>query len=155
MRNRFILLLLFVLTLGQASGQAPKMTAKERQDILDYRLTLQRANQLIAALPPMTKYVISLPEEVLAKSANQTTAEQIVDLEKDPKGMAILKQNGLTAKDYIVGVPTLRMALWLAEGVAASPLVFASPANLAFAKANLAQLQPKWDAADGVSRPTK
>ena len=152
MRRRFFLL---VLTLGLVSGQAPKITPQERQDILDYQLTLQRASQLIAALPPMTKYVISLPVEVLAKSANQTRAEQIASLEKDPKAMAILKQNGLTAKDYIVGVPTLRMALWLAEGMVASPLVFASPANLAFAKANLAQLQPKWDDADGVSRPPK
>jgi len=152
MRNGFFP---FVLTLGLASGQMSKMTPQERQEFLDYQLTLPRANQLIAALPQMTQYVISLPPEVLAKSAKQTRAEQIANLEKNPKGMAILKQNGLTAKDYIVGVPTLRMALWLAKGMAASPLVFASPANLAFAKANLAQLQPKWDAVDGGSRAAK
>ena len=67
--------------------------------------------------------------------------------------MAILKKNGLTAKDYIIGVPALRMALWRAQGMAESSLVYASPANLAFAKANLAQLKPKWDAAEG--RPAK
>ncbi|PYT33825.1 MAG: hypothetical protein DMG58_06350 [Acidobacteria bacterium] len=149
MRNAFSLL---VLTLGLASGQATK-TAQERQDILDYPLTLQRANQLIAALPQMTQYVLTLPPDVLAKSAKKTRAERIDSLEKDPKGMAILKKNGLTAKDYIIGVPALRMALWRAQGMAESSLVYASPANLAFAKANLAQLKPKWDAAEG--RPAK
>ena len=33
---------------------------------------------------------------------------------------------------------------------AATPNIFASPANLVFAKANLAQLKPKMDAADGI-----
>ena len=113
----------------------------------------QRANQLIAALPQMTQYVLTLPPDVLAKSAKKTRAERIDSLEKDPKGMAILKKNGLTAKDYIIGVPALRMALWRAQGMAESSLVYASPANLAFAKANLAQLKPKWDAAEG--RPAK
>jgi hypothetical protein len=69
--------------------------------------------------------------------------------------MAICKRNGLTAKDYIVGVPTLRMALWLAGGMPANPNIFASPTNLAFAKANLAELHPKWIAAEGGARPAK
>jgi len=86
MRNAFSLL---VLTLGLASGQATK-TAQERQDILDNPLTLQRANQLIAALPQMTQYVLTLPPDVPAKSAKKTRAERIDSLEKDPKGVAIL-----------------------------------------------------------------
>jgi hypothetical protein len=32
-----------------------------------------------------------------------------------------------------------------------SPNITASPANIAFAKANLAQLKPKMDAADGIA----
>jgi hypothetical protein len=31
-----------------------------------------------------------------------------------------------------------------------TPNIIASPANVAFAKANLAQLKPKMDAADGI-----
>lgn len=152
MRNSIFL---FVLTLGLAVAQ-PSNVPADRQDILDYPLTLQRASQLIAAVPEMTRYVISLPPEVLKKAATRTRAEQIANLEKDPKAMAIVKQHALTAKEYIVGVPALRMALWLADGRATpSTLVFASPANLAFAKANLSQLKPKWDAIDGGSRPSK
>ena len=40
-----------------------------------------------------------------------TAAERRDSIEKDPKAMAILKQNGQTAQDYLVGVPALRMAL--------------------------------------------
>ncbi len=80
-----------------------------------------------------------------------TPAERLAQIEKDPAAMAILKQNGLTAREYLVGVPALRMALMAAQGATNSPNIVASPANVAFAKANLAQLKPKMDAADGVA----
>ena len=79
-----------------------------------------------------------------------TPAEQIARIENDPKAADILKQNQLTAKDYIVGVPALRMALLAASGLPANPNIIASPANIAFAKANLSVLKPQMDAADGV-----
>ena len=63
--------------------------------------------------------------------------------------MAIIKANGLTAPEYLVGVPALRMALLRAQGMPESDLIVASPANVEFAKANLARLKPKMDAADG------
>ena len=67
-------------------------------------------------------------------------------MEKDPKAMAILQQNGLTAREYLIDVP--------AQGIN-GPTIFASPANVAFAKANLAQLKPKMDAADGRGSAAK
>lgn len=114
------------------------------------------ANHLLSAVGPMTTYVLSLPDlkERMAKAATQTLAERVAHLEKDPKAMAILKQNSLTARDYIVGVPALRQAIWLAAGRNTGNLV-ASPANLAFAKANLAELKPRMDAADGMSSRRK
>jgi hypothetical protein len=39
-----------------------------------------------------------------------------------------------------------------AQGGNQLPNIMASPANIAFAKANLADLKPKMDAADGVRR---
>ena len=69
-------------------------------------------------------------------------------MEKDPKAMAILQQNRLTAREYHIGVPVLRMAIMAAQGIS-SPNIIASPSNIAFAKANLAQLKSKMDAADG------
>jgi hypothetical protein len=149
MRNSTLLLAVFV---GFASGQASKTSPEARQEILNYQLTLPRANQLITAMEAMTKYVVSLPDfqDRVRKSMTMTPAERLAEIEKDPKAMAILKQNGLTAKEYLVGVPALRMALMIAQGVPSNSNIIASPANVAFAKANLAQLKPKMDAADGA-----
>jgi hypothetical protein len=120
---------------------------------MDYQLSLPRAEHLITALDALTKYLVSLPDyqERLRKSATMTPAERAAQMEKDPKTAAILKDNNLTARDYLVGVPALRMALMAAQGGTA-PTIVASPANVAFAKANLAQLKPKMDAADGAGR---
>ena len=153
--RRVIVVLAF--TLGLASGQTSNRTAEERQAILDYKLTMARANQLLAAMPDITRYVVSRPDwqSRMAKSAKMTPAERAASMEQDPKVMAILKQNDLTAKDYLAGILALRYAVWLAAGRTGNPDIIASPANLAFAKANLAQLLPKMDAADGVSSPRK
>jgi hypothetical protein len=132
----------------QVSGAA----AQRRQQLLDYELTMPRANQLIAAMDAMTKYVASLPDfaERLRKSATMTPAEQLAQVENDPKAAAILKQNNLTAREYLIGVPVLRMALMVAQGLPQSDRIVASPGNVAFAKAHLAELKPKMDAADGL-----
>lgn len=154
MRNMLVLLVVaaFGIASGLAGGQASKTSPEERQEVLNYQLTLPRANQLITAMEAMTKYLVGLPDlqDRLVKSMKMTPAERRAQLEKDPKAMAILKQNGLTAQEYLVGVPTLRMALMAAQGLANAPNIIASPANVAFAKANLTQLKPKMDAADGI-----
>ncbi len=147
------LLFPIAIALSGALGQA-RLTPEARQEILDYKLTMQRANQLIAALPEMSKFVASLSPEARAKAAKATPAERLANTANNPTSAAILKRNGLTATEYLVGVPTLRMAMMIAEGIQA-PDIFASPANVAFVKANLAELAPRWAAANGLSRPAK
>jgi hypothetical protein len=144
----FLLMVLVVLVSGQTTQSSPET----RQAILDYKLTLQRANQLIPAMEAMTKYVTSLPDfqDRVRKSMKMTPSERLGQVENDPKAMAILKQNGLTAREYLVGVPALRMALMGAQGMPPGPNIIASPANVAFAKAHLAELKPKMDAVDGI-----
>ena len=149
--------LLVAMSLGLATDvagrQGSKGASEGRQEILNYQLTLPRANQLISARGAMTKYLVSLPDfqERLARSMKMTPAERRAQVEKDPKAIAILKENGLTAPEYLVGVPTLRMALMVAQGAVTGPTIIASSANVAFAKANLNELKPKMDAADGIS----
>lgn len=150
MRNSFALVL---LAAALAMGQKFPVSPDTRKEILSYQLTLARADHIISTLPLMTKFFMSQPQAVLTKWATMTPEGMIASLEKNSQTMAILKANHLTAKDYVVGVPALRMAVWRAEGVPESPKVFASPANLAFVKANLAQLKPKWEAVDGAPRP--
>jgi hypothetical protein len=142
-----------VLCVAASPALAQNISPQQRQAILDYRLTLPAAEHLITAMQAMTKYLISLPDyqERMRKSATMTAADRIAQIEKDPKAAEILKENSLTARDYLIGVPALRMALMAAQGATAANIV-ASPANLAFAKANLAQLKPKMDAADGIRR---
>src|SRR5580765_2596868 len=146
-------LLGLVLWIAASPALAQNLSPQQRQAILDYQLTLPRAEHLITAMEAMTKYLVSLPDyqERMRKSATMTAADRIAQIEKDPKAAAILKQNSLTARDYLIGVPALRMALMQAQG-ATSPNIVASPANVAFAKANLAQLKPKMDAADSMRR---
>jgi hypothetical protein len=146
-------LLGLVLWIAGSPVLAQNLSPQQRQAILDYQLTLPGAEHLITAMEAMTKYLVSLPDyqERIRKSATMTAADRIAQLENDPKAAAILKQNSVTARDYLVGVPALRMALMAAQG-ATAPNVVASPANVAFAKANLAQLKPKMDAADGIRR---
>jgi len=146
-------LLSLVLCVAVSPARAQNLSPQQRQAILDYQLSLAGAEHLITAMQAMTKYLVSLPDyqERIRKSATMSGAERIAQLEGDPKAAAILKQSGLTARDYLIGVPALRMALMAAEG-ATAPNIVASPANVAFAKANLAQLKPKMDAADGIRR---
>jgi hypothetical protein len=149
LRNSIIL---FLVSVGLMKGQPPQISPEQRQAILDYQLTVQRTNQLIPAMEAMTKYLVSLPDfqDRLQKSMRMTPAERLAQLENDPKAMAIVKQNGLTARDYVIGVPALRMALMAAQGAPTGPYIIASPANVAFAKAHLAELKPKMNAADGI-----
>ena len=149
-------IIFLIVLVGLMSGQLPQIPPEQRQAILDYQLTMQRANQLIPAMEAMTKYLLSLPDfqDRLRKSMKMTPAERLAQIESDPKAMAIIKQNGLTARDYVVGVPTLRMALLAAQGAPTGSYVIASPANVAFAKTHLAELKPKMDAADAI-RPQK
>ena len=119
------------IALSGALGQA-RLTPEARQEILDYKLTMQRANQLIAALPEMSKFVLSLSPEARAKAAKATPAERLANTANNPTSAAMM----------------------IAEGIQA-PDIFASPANVAFVKVNLAELEPRWAAANGLSRPAK
>jgi hypothetical protein len=141
------LVLLPAMLIGQGTN-----ADERRKAILDYQLTLPRANQLIAALDAMTRYVVSLPDfaERIRKASQMTAAEQIAQIEKDPAAADILKRNQLTGRDYVVGVAALRMALLIAGGAPPGGNIIASPANIAFAKANLSVLKPKMDAVDGA-----
>ena len=152
---RAVLILIVAVSLGtgaSATAQSPGLSPEQRDAILAYSLTLDRSNHLVAAMAAVTQYLVSLPDYParLARSAKLTTAVRIAQMDQDPRVASILKQNNLTAREYLVGVPTLRMALLAAQG-RTSPMIVASPANLAFVKANLAQLKTKMDQADGLS----
>jgi hypothetical protein len=153
--KRASVLVVILASLAVAPGLAHSQASPEqRQAILAYKLTRPLADKLLAALPEMTRYVVAKPnfKEIVARSAKASLAERIAQTDSDPGAMAILKKQGLTAREYVVGVPALRMALLKAGDSPGSEAMIVSPDNLAFAKANLAELKPKLDAADSMGR---
>jgi hypothetical protein len=115
-------LLWLVLCVAASSALAQNISPQQRQAILEYQLTLPGAEHLITAMQAMTKYLVSLPDfqDRMRKSATMTAADRIAQIETDPKAAAILKENSLTERDYLIGVPALRMALMAAQGATAT-----------------------------------
>ncbi len=147
-------LALFLAFAAPANAQTP-LTPAQRQAILDYQLTMPKVVSLTTAIVALNKYIAALPnaQERRLKLSTMTPAELQALTEKDANAMAILTRNGLTAREYLVGTSALVMAYTLAAtGAEPNPYVFASPANLAFAKTNLSQLKPKMDAVRAAAR---
>ena len=152
MRHASLFLFLFLLNQATSSAQSPTAPSN-RDEILAYKLTLPKAHSLISATRDMTKYAMTLPDfqQRAVKMMTMTSAQQQAELEADPNAVKIFKDNGLTAKEYMVGGPALRMAMLIAEGNT-SPNLFASPENLAFARKNMAVLKPRADSVEAIMK---
>jgi hypothetical protein len=129
------ILIVLLISLGLAQGQT--ITPAERQAILAYKLDMPRANSLITTGVALSKYRATLPDFQAnpTKYLTMTLSQSVAWIEKDQKAMAILKQNGYAARDYMTGFSALSMACTIAAG-SNLPDYVASPANVAFAKAN-------------------
>ena len=152
MRHASLFLFLFLLNQSTVSAQSPT-TSTNREEILAYKLTLPKAHSLISATRDMSRYAMSLPDfqQRAVKMMTMTTAQQQAEMEADANLVKILKDQGLTAKEYMVGGPALRMAMLIAEGNA-SPNLYASPENLAFARKNMAVLKPRADSVEAMMK---
>src|SRR5713101_553028 len=125
MRGVFLFLLFYI---GLATAQT-SLTPAQRQAILDYQLTMPKANSLTSAMESLSKYLASLPnsQERGLRLATMSPTELLALTEKDAKAMGILTQNGLTAREYLVGTSALTMAYTIAAtGVNNNPAMFAS-----------------------------
>jgi hypothetical protein len=78
----------FLFFTHMANGQASKVSDERRKEILDYQLTMARANQLIAALGEMVTLLPPDFQEHVRQGNRIGDKEQI---ERDPKAMDILK----------------------------------------------------------------
>jgi hypothetical protein len=155
MRRNVLLVAILALVLpAGARAQVAPLAPEQRQAIMDYKLSQVRAGHLITAMGEMTRYVLAQKDfkERMAKLKGTTPAQRLALIEQDTKAMAILRKNGLSAKEYVVGVPTLRMALVAASNGLREGIV-ASPANIQFAKTH-GELKARMDSVDGI-RPAK
>lgn len=148
MRYRLLAGLVFCVGQGVLAQGVPSAL---QQEILAYRLTLPKSHSLITATREMTVHIMSQPDfqARIFKLMQMSPAEQRSEMEKDTKAMSILKAHSLTTQEYQVGVPALRMALAAAQGMSGSSII-ASPANVTFAKQNLAVLKPRADSVEAM-----
>jgi hypothetical protein len=148
MRYRFLTGLMLCVGQGVLAQGIPNAL---QQEILAYRLTLPKSHSLITATREMTVHIMSQPDfqARIFKLMQMSPAEQRAEMEKDTKAMAILKTHNLTAQEYQVGLPALRMALAAAQGMS-GPTIIASPTNVTFAKQNLPALKPRADSVEAM-----
>jgi len=78
--------------LALVGSVAKAQSGEMRKAMLDYQLTVDRANDLLAAMGPMTKHVMSLPNagETIRAYQSLPLAERVARTEKDAQAMAIL-----------------------------------------------------------------
>jgi hypothetical protein len=112
-----------------------------------YPLSLDKLARFKLATDAATKAVENDPamaaeQEAMEAEPDKTLAEKRAMFVKHPKAFAFYRQQGLTIDDVVVG--TLAAANAMIAAAAPNPQPFAeyvSPAQLAFAKANMAALQ--------------
>ena len=155
--RRFCLIPVLVLFAAGALLQAA-LTPQDEKEVLNHKLTMPLATKIIAALPEVTQLVLSAPDarERLIKASRASLEERVKDAENSPKTVELLKRHGLTPREYVVGVVTLRMALTAAS----LPPRFAAEqpggriaAECRVRQSALSELKPKMDAADRAGVP--
>ncbi|MBI5018427.1 MAG: hypothetical protein HZB55_23440 [Deltaproteobacteria bacterium] len=117
---------------------SPAMT----KAIQGFKLDTAGANAIIKTQGELSQHVMKNPEAMksLATTMKAPLEERIALLGKDPAQSAVLKANGLGARDYSVGLIALRAAAWAVQGRSGPLTGLASPANIGFLKANPAIL---------------
>ncbi len=89
-----------------ASSIVPGVTAADPTavDISNYELTMDRMRRYAAAIKgfsAMSEEDSSILAAMSSGSANESTAQMIARIESSPVAMRVLKENGLTAQDYV------------------------------------------------------
>jgi hypothetical protein len=94
------------------------------------------ASRLIKTMKELTAAVATGPEaqQKLVARMNLPLDDQIAETERDAATRRILKANGLSAKDYVVGLFAFRAARYAATGTELGKL--ANPKNVAFLEAH-------------------
>lgn len=132
-----------------AQSLSPELTGAVRA----YKLDAKQASAVVKTLEELTALVLKSPEAMkhAAASMKLPPDERIRQMDQSPQTAGILKANGLSSREYFVGLLALRAAAQAAEGGTAGLAALASPGNVAFVKANpaLAARLKKIDTAGG------
>jgi hypothetical protein len=106
--------------------------------IRGYKLDEGKATAVVKTLEELTSYLAQHPEamKLVASDMKLPADERIKLMDQRPQSASILKANGLTGRDYFVGLVALRAAAQAASGNTQGLGALASPGNVQFLKAN-------------------
>lgn len=121
--------------------RAQSMSPATEQAIKSYVLDPARSEVILKTLKELTAQTLKDPNWMKKLPARMKLPfeEQWTALEADPVSGPVLRANRISAKDYSCGLMAMRAASGLDSGAGVAK--YASPANLAFLKANPSYLE--------------
>lgn len=135
------ILVIVALVAAALPVSAQSMSPATEQAIKSYVLDPARAEVLLKTLKELTAETLKDPKwmQKLPARMKLSFEEQWKALEADPVSGPVLRASRITAKDYSCGLMALRAASGLDSGAGVAK--YASPANVAFLKANPSYLE--------------
>lgn len=126
---------------AQTKGAQPTAATKaaDEKEIYSFVLTLDIFHKIVSAEKEMTALQQGAPDDSAA-GGDETLDQSTQKIAKNAQAVAVLRKNGLTPREFVVGGITLGWAAMVAaqkkSGQKLSPEMsaLASPASLAFAE---------------------
>lgn len=88
---------------GPAAGQVVSGAEPTANDISNYKLDMDKMRRYAATIKGFQNLSASdsAAAEAMSTGANESTAQMIAKLERNPIVMRVLRDNGLSARDYV------------------------------------------------------
>jgi hypothetical protein len=136
-----------ILLAGIATAQTKKRVddSPDQKELYNYVLTLDKLHKLANATKSLENLGKQHPE-LNDTSKAKTLDETVQKFQKYPEAVAVLKQNGLEPREYVVGMMTMVQA-GMAVGLKKSGTYKEYPPDMlkVVSKANLDFLEQHWD----------
>lgn len=111
---RLLLAALLSLVLATPAAWAAETEDSYAREVAGFRLDMALVQHMTAAAADMKAYLQADPDEARKvqedANAEQSLGQAIAGMEKQPAFAAILKKNGLTARQYVLGALALMQA---------------------------------------------
>lgn len=134
-----ILLTGILLATGAVQTKVRAADESDRKEVYDYVLTLDKIQKLDQATKALREFSKSHPELKGDRSGSKSFDERAQKIQQYPKAVALLAENGLSPREYLVGLVTVNQALMVLfsrqtgqKGMSPEMQKRVSPANLAF-----------------------
>jgi len=113
MHTRSVLSIALAIAITAAAFAQPRSRASDdadQRELYNYSLTMDKIRKVADATASFADFAKKHPELQGQSSNSKNLDEMVRKFEKYPEAVAILKQQGLTPREYAVGVLTLMQA---------------------------------------------